>query len=98
MARKNKRAHQRKPQRGPGGPVSRTPSAVPRPLGTSEPTAVPAPIRPVRSRGPVPLLLTEQDASVPMDRVPYFRADLTRIGITAAAMFALLVVGSFFIR
>jgi len=74
------------------------PSAVPRPLGTSEPTALPAPQRPVRGRGPIALPVSEQDASVPMDRVPYFRADLARIGITAAAMFGLLVVGSFFIR
>lgn len=99
MARKNKRAHQRKPQRGPGGPVGRTPGgALPRPMASSEAAAIPAAMRPMRGRGPVALPLAEQDASVPMDRVPFFRSDLTRIAITAAAMFALLVVGSFFIR
>lgn len=98
MARKNKRAHQRKPQRGPGGPVSRTPAAPPRPQATGEAAAVPAPARPMRARGPVALPLAEQDASVPMERVPYFRSDLRRIAITAAAMFALLVIGSQFIR
>jgi hypothetical protein len=33
-----------------------------------------------------------------LERVPYFRADLRRIAITAGAMFALLIIGSFFIR
>lgn len=98
MARKNKRSHLRKPQRGPGGPVARTPGAVPRALAPGEPAALPSPVRPIRGRGTVPIPLTEQDASIPMERVPYFHSDLRRIAITAAAMFALLVIGSFFIR
>jgi hypothetical protein len=52
----------------------------------------------MRGRGPAPILLPEQDAAIPLDRVPYFRSDLRRIAITAAAMFALLIIGSFFIR
>jgi hypothetical protein len=98
MARKNKRSRQRKPQRGPGGPISRMPGAMPRPLASGEPVAVPPPARPIRGRGTLPIPLTEQDAAIPMERVPYFRSDLRRIAITAAAMFALLVIGSFFIR
>lgn len=98
MARKNKRSQQRKPQRGPGGPIARTPGAVPRAITPGEsPTIAPSP-RPLRGRGPAPIPLAEQDASIPMERVPYFRADLRRIGITAGAMFALLIIGSFFIR
>jgi len=71
---------------------------MPRPLPPGESLAVPSAARPVRGRGTVPIPLTEQDASIPMERVPYFRSDLRRIAITAAAMFALLVIGSFFIR
>ncbi len=102
VSRKNKRAHQRKPQRGPGGPVSRTPGAVPgalpRPLASSEQAALNPTPRPMRGRGPAPIPLLEQDAAIPLDRVPYFRSDLRRIAITAAAMFAVLIIGSFFIR
>ena len=35
---------------------------------------------------------------MPLERVPYFRSDLRRIGITAGAMFVILVIGSFLIR
>jgi hypothetical protein len=52
----------------------------------------------MRGRGPAPIPLLEQDAAIPLERVPYFRADLRRIAITATAMFALLIMGSFFIR
>ena len=53
--------------------------------------------RPPRGRlqgGP----LAAQEAAVPLERVPYFRSDLRRIGITAGAMFVILVIGSFLIR
>jgi hypothetical protein len=33
-----------------------------------------------------------------MERVPYFRSDLRRIAITAALMFALLIIGSIVLR
>jgi hypothetical protein len=42
--------------------------------------------------------LAPQEAAVPLERVPYFRSDLRRIGITAGAMFVILVIGSFLIR
>jgi hypothetical protein len=69
-----------------------TPAAVPR----SSPVARPVP-RSARGRatpGPLPA----QDASIPLDRVPYFRADLRRIAITAGAMFVILIVGSIVLR
>jgi hypothetical protein len=44
--------------------------------------------------GPLPA----QDAGIPLDRVPYFRADLRRIAITAGFMFVLLIVGSIVLR
>jgi hypothetical protein len=44
--------------------------------------------------GPLPA----QDASIPLDRVPYFRSDLRRIAITAGLMFVLLIVGSIVLR
>jgi hypothetical protein len=44
--------------------------------------------------GPLP----PQDASIPLERVPYFRSDLRRIAITAAFMFALLIAGSIALR
>lgn len=38
------------------------------------------------------------DASIPLDRVPYFRADVRRIAITAGFMFILLIAGSIVLR
>jgi len=60
------------------------------------PTQRPLP-RPARGRqpaGPLP----PQDAAIPLERVPYFRADLRRIAITAGLMFVLLIVGSIALR
>jgi hypothetical protein len=76
--------------------------------GTLPEAAPPAPSRPAlppqrplprgpRSRqqaGPLPT----QDATIPLDRVPYFRSDLRRIAITAGLMIILLVVGSIVLR
>jgi hypothetical protein len=42
--------------------------------------------------------LATQDAAIPLERVPYFRSDLRRIGITAGLMFVLLILGSFVLR
>lgn len=53
---------------------------------------------PGRRRGSVSSPLTLQDATIPLDRVPYFRSDLRRIAITGGLMFAILIIGSFFIR
>jgi hypothetical protein len=111
MARKNKRNQLRKPQRGssgsgraarPAGIPPATPveggQAGPSAPPTTSPTPVPRPLpRAARGRqqaGPLPA----QDASIPLDRVPYFRSDLRRIAITAGLMFALLIVGSIVLR
>ncbi len=42
--------------------------------------------------------LPAEDATIPLERVPYFRADVRRIAITAAAMFVLLIIGSLMLR
>jgi hypothetical protein len=47
-----------------------------------------------QSAGP----LAAEDAAIPLDRVPYFRSDLRRIGLTAGLMFLLLIVGSIVLR
>jgi hypothetical protein len=47
-----------------------------------------------QTAGPLPT----QDATIPLDRVPYFRSDLRRIAITAGLMFVLLIVGSIVLR
>jgi hypothetical protein len=44
--------------------------------------------------GPLPA----EDSSIPLERVPYFRADVRRIAITAAFMFVVLIVGSIVLR
>jgi hypothetical protein len=114
MARKNKRNQLRKPQRGSSGggraarPAGIPPAAPSAPIEggqtassaqpTTSATPVPRPLpRAARGRqmaGPLPA----QDASIPLDRVPYFRSDLRRIAITAGFMFVLLIVGSIVLR
>ena len=44
--------------------------------------------------GPLP----SEDATIPLDRVPYFLSDVRRIAITAAIMIVLLIVGSLVLR
>jgi len=41
-------------------------------------------------RGPLP----DGDPAIPLDRVPYFTADLGRLGVVAAIMLAMLLAGS----
>jgi hypothetical protein len=114
MARKNKRNQLRKPQRGSSGggraarPAGIPPAAPSAPVeggqtaSTTQPTTSAAPVarplpRAARGRqtaGPLPT----QDASIPLDRVPYFRSDLRRIAITAGLMFVLLIAGSIVLR
>jgi hypothetical protein len=76
----------------PGQPVQ-----VPQTTASSPPpVARPLPRGP-RGRqqaGPLP----SQDAAIPLERVPYFRADLRRIAITAGFMFILLIAGSVVLR
>ena len=52
-----------------------------------------APGTPVRGRGGR-VVLENTDPAIPLDRVPYFLSDLARLGVVAAAMVALLVVGA----
>jgi len=114
MARKHKRSQLKKPQRGSSGagraarpaglpPLAGAqpgqivqPAQTPQPVAGSLPVQRPLP-RPSRGRqpaGPLP----PQDAAIPLERVPYFRADLRRIAITAGLMFVLLIVGSIALR
>jgi hypothetical protein len=112
MAKKNKRPQPKKPQRG-GRPSTRTPSAsrpvvppvdpaladVPAVAPTARPTpAVARPIPRAAKGRPAPAALPPQDASIPLERVPYFRSDLRRIAITAGLMFVLLIAGSIVLR
>jgi hypothetical protein len=51
-----------------------------------------APAAPSRRGGRI--VLESGDPAIPLDRVPYFVSDLARLGVVAAAMVALLVVGA----
>ena len=113
MAKKNKRPQPKKPQRG-GRPSSRPASVarpMPSPLDVTAPPdpqqAPPVPRPTPPSSRPIPrtakarssaAALPNQDASIPLDRVPYFRSDLRRIAITAGLMFVLLIAGSIVLR
>ncbi len=114
MARKNKRNQLRKPQRGSSGngraarpagippvPTSASvessqsaPAAQPAAFGAPAARPLPRAARGRQVAGPLPT----QDATIPLDRVPYFRSDLRRIAITAGLMFVLLVGGSIVLR
>jgi hypothetical protein len=43
------------------------------------------------------IVLDSGDPAIPLDRVPYFVADLRRLGLVAASMLVLLVVGALFV-
>lgn len=43
------------------------------------------------------IVLDSGDPAIPLDRVPYFVSDLARLGVVAASMVVLLVVGAVFI-
>jgi len=98
VARKHKRSQQRKPpRRAFNASQAAPPAGGVRPL--MAPDAATTTPQPALRRRPSQLApLPPQDASIPLERVPYFRKDIRRIGITAALMFGLLVAGSFFIR
>jgi len=78
-----------------------------------QPPAQPAQVPPTAAAGPAPITrplprgargrqqpgpLPAQDATIPMERVPYFRSDLRRIAITAGFMFVILIAGSIVLR
>ena len=86
------------PQPSPSTPPESSQAAA---ASQPTPSSVSPAVRPLpratRGRtvaGPLPT----QDASIPLDRVPYFRSDLRRIAITAGLMFVLLIVGSIVLR
>jgi hypothetical protein len=72
------------PSTSPSSGVRPTPPSRPRPRAATGRTS--------------PAALPPQDASIPLERVPYFRADLRRIAITAGLMFVLLIAGSIVLR
>src|ERR1700752_462138 len=113
MARKNKRSQVRKPQRGqrgsnratrpaglPPAPAALAAETPPDPTAPAPPPASRMVQRPLpRARGrPVGGPLPSEDATIPLDRVPYFTADVRRIAVTAAVMLVLLIAGSIILR
>ena len=79
-------------QPGQPGAADATPPAGSAALPVQRP--LPRAARGRQPTGPLPA----QDAAIPLDRVPYFRADLRRIAITAGLMFVLLIAGSIVLR
>lgn len=110
MARKNKRQQLRKPQRGAAARAARPaglPPAAPAAGGQATQGATPAATQASSVQRPLPRPVSgrpgasqfaTQDAAIPLERVPYFRSDLRRIGITAGFMIVLLILGSFVLR
>ena len=43
------------------------------------------------------IVLDSGDPAIPLDRVPYFISDLRRLGVVAASMVGLLVIGAVFV-
>ena len=79
------------------GQPTAQPAQVPQPASPS-PAPIPRPLpRGPRGRQQAGALPT-QDATIPLERVPYFRSDLRRIAITAGLMFVLLIAGSIVLR
>jgi hypothetical protein len=54
-----------------------------------------APGTPSRRGGRI--VLESADPAIPLDRVPYFVTDLARLGVIAAVMVVLLVLGAVFV-
>jgi hypothetical protein len=54
-----------------------------------------APSQPARRGARV--VLENADPAIPLDRVPYFVSDLMRLGVVAACMVVLLVLGAIFV-
>jgi hypothetical protein len=51
-----------------------------------------------RARGRQAGALPAEDATIPLERVPYFTSDIRRIALTAALMLVLLIAGSIVLR
>ena len=87
--------------------VPAQPGQPAQPTQPTQPGSAPAPVAGLPVQRPLPRQprgrqpagpLPPQDASIPLERVPYFRADLRRIAITAGLMFVILIVGSIALR
>ncbi len=102
MARKSKkRPAQRRPRpAAPAAPGPPPPAAAPARTGGDQalvrsvemslaPRAAAVGRRPQRG-----ILIGDDDPAIPLDRVPYFTSDLAKLGIVAALMLVLLVIGS----
>jgi hypothetical protein len=50
-----------------------------------------------RGGRPGRVVLSDADPAIPLDRVPYFLSDLARLGMVAAAMVVLLILGAIFV-
>ena len=48
-----------------------------------------------RARRGARIVLDSADPAIPLDRVPYFLADLRRVGVAAVLMLALLLAGHY---
>ena len=75
-------------------PAPAAPSQAPTPAVAPRMVQRPLPRSRGRQAGPLP----SEDATIPLDRVPYFSSDIRRIALTAALMVVLLIVGSIVLR
>lgn len=50
--------------------------------------------RTARTRPSRGIQIGDQNPAIPLDKVPYFASDLIRLGITAAIMIILLIIGA----
>ncbi|MGH7910205.1 MAG: hypothetical protein ACREQM_04985 [Candidatus Dormibacteraceae bacterium] len=77
-----------------GGAAAEKPKALA--AGATPPATRPTPTqrRSQRTRGARGIQIGDQNPAIPLDRVPYFGADLLRLAITAVVMIALLIIGA----
>lgn len=73
----------------------------PRPAPTPGPSAAPTAARRIqaqrrtaRTRPSRGIQIGDENPAIPLDKVPYFSSDLIRLGITAAIMIILLIIGA----
>ena len=98
MARKQKRRSRERRHGQPAAPAAARPA--PPPAAPGHPTATGAvemrlaTAAPPARRRAGRVVLEGGDPAIPLDQVPHFATDLTRIGITMAAMVILLLLGS----
>ncbi|HVB76983.1 MAG TPA: hypothetical protein VNI34_04155 [Candidatus Nitrosotalea sp.] len=95
MARKTRRGKARRPARvAAPAPAPAAAQSAPLTEVRSRPVELSLGARSASSRRPGRVVIEGSDPGIPLDRVPYFTSDLARLGITAAAMLALLLVGA----